>query len=143
LADCRTTAVTSANDADLGYLHRLVRGSGGDVVRLGVQSIDAALAAFRNEGPRVLDVRDADGRALTFASFDAGPNGIFAVGEAPASGEILIKFSGTSEMRRYAVVGAPASAPLPADVSFEGAGALWASDRVALLAAQDLKRNEV
>jgi hypothetical protein len=143
LTECRTTAVTSASDADLGYLRRLVRGSGGDVVRLGLQSVDAALAVLRSETTRVLDVRDATGRALTFASFDAGPNGFVAVGEAPASGEILVKLAGTSEMRHYSVTGSPAAAGLLSDVSFEGAGALWAADRVALLAAQDFKRRDV
>jgi vault protein inter-alpha-trypsin-like protein len=143
LTDCRTTAVTSARDADLGYLRRLVRGSGGDVIRLGVQSTDAALSALRSETPRVLDVRDADGRALTFASFDAGPNGIVVVGEAPASGAILIKLAGTTETRQYALASGPAAAGVPSDFSFEGAGALWAADRVALLAAQDSRRNDV
>ena len=140
LTDCRTTAVTSASDADLGYLRRLARGSGGDVVRLGLQSIDAALAALRSEMPRVIDVRDGTGRALTFATFDAGAKGIVVVGEAPVSGEIIVKVSGSSELRHYAV---PVANGPSVDVSFEGAGASWAADRVALLAAQDSKHAEV
>jgi hypothetical protein len=143
LTDCRTSAVTSAADADLGYLRRLVRGSGGDVVRLGTQSIEAALASLRSETPRVIDVRDSTGLALNFASFDAGSNGIVVVGQAPASGEIILKLAGTNETRRYAVHATQVASGSTGDLSFEGAGALWAADRVALLAAQDSKQHEV
>jgi hypothetical protein len=83
-------------------------------------------------GPRVVDARSGDGRALPFAPLDGGA-GWAVVGEAPVDGVVVLRIAGLGPElidRRYALKPA-----MPA--AFDGAGALWASDRVALLAAQD------
>ena len=64
---------------------------------------------------------------------DAGANGWLVVGEAPKSGGVILRVAGLGHEiveRRYPLV--PARNEI-----FSGAGALWAADRVALLAAED------
>jgi hypothetical protein len=128
---CQVFAITSARDADRGFLRR-VAGTADAVLRVGSVTEAGLLARLRGTGPRVLHARAADGRALPFASVEGGA-GWAVVGEAPADGIVFLRIAGLESAvveRRYALKPARAAA-------FGGAAALWASDRIALLAAQD------
>jgi hypothetical protein len=147
--DCQLTAITSAADADRGYLRRLTRASGGDMIALHANSNQASsiqtssiqklLAQLTNRSPRIVDVRDQNDGRLAFNVVSSGERGWIIVGEAPASGPIVVSIGGPgagTTTRRYdpeSISGHP----------FEGEAALWAADRIADLAAQDGMLNEV
>jgi hypothetical protein len=134
---CAVFALTSARDADRGFLRRIA-GTHDAVLRIGAQSETGLLARLEGGAPRVLAARASDGRALPFAPLDADA-GWAVVGEAPADGVVILKIAGLGPAaveRRYALKPARAAA-------FAGAGVLWASDRVALLAAQDEGHDEL
>jgi hypothetical protein len=128
---CQVFAITSAPDADRGYLRRLA-GTPDAVLRIGTAAEGALLARLRGAGPRVIDARATDGRALSFASLEGGA-GWAAVGEAPEDGVVILRIAGLGTAvteRRYAL-------PPARSATFGGAAALWASDRIAMMAAQD------
>lgn len=130
---CQLFAIASASDADTGFLARLTRATGGAVLRLGRQSDTEILSRLRDSAPRVVEARAEDGNALRFASIETGANGWLVVGEAPQSGDVILRLVGLGNgitERRYSVPTAPAE-------KFSGAGALWAADRVASLGAED------
>ncbi len=135
--NCSAFAVTSAPDADIGYLAHVMKRSADAVLRLDRNAIDDALVRLRFQTPVILDVRDASGAPLAFASLPAPRGQLMAVGEAPAAGDIVVRIVGSGAEvieRRYQVS--------PAAARFEGAGALWAADRVAQLAALE-RRSEL
>ncbi len=128
---CQVFAITSARDADRGFLRRIA-GTQDAVLHLGSKAESELLARLRGGGSRVVDARASDGRALSFAALDGGA-GWAAVGEAPDDGVVILRVAGLGPAiveRRYTLSSAR-------NAAFGGAAALWASDRVALLAAQD------
>ncbi|MFC4311254.1 VIT domain-containing protein [Steroidobacter flavus] len=132
---CNLFAVTSASDADIGYLAHVMKRSADAVLRLDRNSTDEVLTRLSYETPAVVDVRDSSGAALLFASLPAPRGQLAVVGEAPAAGDIFVRIAGSgSEVveRRYQVG--------PAPVRFDGAGALWAADRVTQLAALERRK---
>lgn len=130
--DCRVVAVTSAPDADVGYLARLMRRSSGDVLRLTRNSVDGALQSLTSNKAAAMEVRDAaSGAVLPHASIRVAGGYIAAIGELPASTRELAVRVGEGKAtvdRRYQATGT---------VRFEGAGSLWAADRVNQLAAAE------
>ena len=129
---CEVFAVTSAPDADRGYLQRLT-GTADAVLQLRTQSEAEILARLQGQGPRVVQVRGEDGRALKFVTLDGGPAGWSLISEVPVNGNVIVRIAGLgSEFvdRTYAPGAVRAG-------SFDGAGALWAADRVAALSAED------
>jgi hypothetical protein len=129
---CEVFAITSAGDADRGFLQRLTD-SPSAVMQLGIQSPDEILARLRGEGPRVVHARAGDGSPLAFVALDGGERGWSVIVEAPADGEIVLGVAGLrSEIleRRYVASRARMA-------SFDAAGALWAATRAARLAAED------
>ena len=130
---CQVFAISSAPDAEPGFLARLTRAGGGAGFRLGRQSEAEILSRLRDAAPRVIEARGEDGSVLRFASIEAGANGWLVVGEAPEAGGVILRVAGLGNgitERRYSVLTARAE-------KFAGAGALWAADRVALLGAED------
>ena len=130
---CQVFAITSAADADSGYLARLTGPNGGVALQLGRQTEAEILSRLRDTSPRVVEARGEDGGTLSFATLDAGANGWLVVGEAPQEGGVILRVAGLAsgvEERRYGAVTAR-------DERFAGAAALWAAERVALLAAED------
>ncbi len=131
---CEVFAITSAADADRGYLQRLAGGNGSAVLQLGVQGGDEILARLRGAGPRVVRVVDERGESLSFAALDGGGSGWSVITEAPATGAVVLMVAGVRGHlveRRYA----PVLARRPA---FDAAGALWAANGIAELAADDV-----
>ena len=130
---CQVFAITSAADADSGYLARLTGPNGGVALQLGRQTEAEILSRLRDTAPRVVEARGEDGGTLSFATLDAGANGWLVVGEAPQEGGVILRVAGLAngvEERRYGAVTAR-------NERFAGAAALWAAERVALLAAED------
>ncbi len=123
--DCTLFAITSARDADRGYLELLTRLNGGAVLAIDRGNVDELLRHLRSPAPRVIDVRSTDGRALRFAPLPAGARGWALISEAPAAGEVIVRVAGMGSgviERRYALTHDGGR--------FAGAGALWAFDRV-------------
>jgi hypothetical protein len=130
---CQVFAISSAPDADAGYLARLTRAAGGAVLRLDRQSEAEILSRLRDTAPRVVEARGEDGSQLRIASLEAGPNGWLVVGERPEVGGVILRLAGLGNAvieRRYDLSASR-------EERFAGAGALWAADRVALLGAED------
>ncbi len=130
---CEVLAITSAPDADMGFLGRLVRHHGGEVLRLGSMNVDEILARMSRRTVHVVDARSDNGSALDFAMVASGSGGWTVVGEARETRAVTLRIAGLRAdvvERRYALVD-------ERPVKFSGAGALWAAARAAALAAED------
>jgi hypothetical protein len=134
---CQVFAITSAPDADAGFLARLARPNKGAVFRLGRQSLADVLSGLRATRPRVIDARSEDGRALRIANVETD-GGWIVVGQAPQAGGVTLRIAGAGGIveRSYSLVTAR-------NEKFAGAGALWAADRVAMLGAEDNSREQL
>ena len=131
--DCEVFAITSAADADRGYLQRLAGGAAAAVLQMRTQSEKEILARLAGAGPRVVQARTEDGRPLRFVALDGGEAGWSVITEEPVSGAVILRIAGLGRElvdRSYA----PAVAR---SARFDAAGALWAADRAALLGAKD------
>jgi hypothetical protein len=134
---CPLFVITSAPDADRGYLELLARRNGGAVLRLDVESVDACLSRLRSPAPRVIDVRAEDGAPLRFAPLAAPVRGWALLAEAPAVGGLVVRISNGAGVveRRYSVVNDGAR--------FSATAALWAGDRVSQLAGDGTREQEL
>lgn len=130
--ECRLSALSSAPDADRVWLGALARGAGGEALDLSTRAADEALVRLTRQAPRVLDVRTTGGARIDYSLLDAGPRGWRVIGPMPASGDIVVRLAGTSEADRQRVYAARAP-----EAHNDGPGALWAAERVALMAASD------
>jgi hypothetical protein len=130
---CEVFAITSAPDADTGFLARLTRQQGGEVIRIGAMSADELMTRFARRPLHVIDARSDNGSPLDFALLDTANGGFTVVGEARESRTVILRIEGVAHSvieRRY-----PLTDARPA--KFAGAGALWAASRAAALAAED------
>jgi hypothetical protein len=128
---CPLSIVSSAADADRASLAALARGSGGEAYDLSVRGVDEVLARMTRQVPRVAAVRTAAGQPIDFTLLDGGESGWRIVGPMPASGDVVVRFSGLAgEVERV-------YRPAGAVTASNGPGALWAAERSALLAARD------
>jgi tetratricopeptide (TPR) repeat protein len=130
--DCPLFVLSSANDADRAFLASLARGAGGEAYDLSVRESGEVLGRMIRRVPRVTDVRASGGARVDYTLLDGGEQGWRIVGRMPASGDVVVRLSGLAAgagERLYSAGGAPVEA--------NGAGALWAADRAALLAASD------
>jgi len=130
---CEVFAITSAADADQGFLRRLAAGRAGAVLNLRTPDQAGILARLAGQAPRVLQARSATGRELRFTTLEAGAAGWSVITESPGEGAVMLRIAGldgTVVERRY-------SPQLLRKSAFAAAGALWAADRVAQLAAED------
>ena len=125
---CRVDTVTSANDADNGWLGHLAASGGGHNLTLGENNRSALLADLRASGSGVVGVEGATGGALAFVPL-AAPAGEWRVlARAPDTGDVTVRLSDGSTLRR-AVTGDEAA--------FDGEGALIARDQLSLLGATE------
>jgi hypothetical protein len=137
--DCSLKAIASAPDADRGYLSQLTRESGGVIVRLGIETIDHALRRLAHEPPIIVGATTVDGKPLSFTILENDVHGWFVVGEAPRSGDVVLRFRtryGRTIEERF-------RAPIVGRTRFDGAAALWAADRIAALNANDADFGEI
>lgn len=130
--DCPVFPVSTAVEADRAWLGAVAAASGGEALQLDEANGAQVLERLLGAAPRVLGVRTAAGAALDFTLLEAPENGWRLIAPAPAEGGIVVRLSGPEggTDRVYA---------LPAgDVpELPGAGSLWASERLSLLAASD------
>ena len=127
---CPLIAVSSAPDADRGFLGALARASGGEHLDLRAGGTpETALARLRRREPRVTGITDGSGGEVDYAPLPGSAGGFRAVGRAPASGALEVELSDGSR-RRYGLSGAAAPAG-------GGASALWAAEAAARLGATD------
>jgi hypothetical protein len=129
---CPLFAISSASDANRAWLRSLARGSGGEAFDLTVREAGEVLTRLTRRVPRVVDVRSSGGQRIDFTLLDGGDYGWRIVGPMPAAGGgVVVRLSGAGEAERvYAAPAAPA-------VRTNGPAALWAAERVAVLAARD------
>jgi len=135
---CEVYAITSAADADAGFLARLTRERGGEVLRLGPLTADQIVERLQRHPINVVEARSDDGTPLEFAMLENAA-GWRIVGDARNSLAVILRISGLGDdvvERRY-----PLAAARP--VKFEAAGALWAAARAAALAAEDGRHDAV
>lgn len=137
---CPVFAISSAHDANRAWLRALARGSGGEAFDLTVREAGEVLIRMVRRVPRVIDVRSTGGRPIDFTLFDGGEYGWRIVGPMPASGGVVVRLSGAGAGTTERTYDAP---PAPAADS-NGAAALWAAERVAVIAARDdVERREL
>jgi hypothetical protein len=131
-ADCRLYAMSSARDADRAWLGAVARASGGEAFDLGARPADEVLARLTQRLPRVLSVQGRAGGPIEYSLLDGGENGWRIVGPMPRSGDVVVDLTGLPEGGGRRIYSARSSAR-----DGDGPGALWAAERVALLAASD------
>jgi hypothetical protein len=124
---CRLFAITSSREADRGFLEARALKTAGAFIDLTQQSPDESLARLTQNVTSVVDVRSGSGAPIDYAILPSTLSGWRIVGEAPASGEIIVTIAGVGSStieRRYPVTSL-------ASQDFDGPGALWASSRIA------------
>jgi hypothetical protein len=129
--DCAMTAITSSAQVDRGYLQRLVGGSRGEVISLNRLSLQDALTRLRQGQPSIRSVRDDTGQDLNFVVLSNEQGRFSIVGEAPRSGNIVVEITGSGSARTLTREYPIARAVFKSD----GAGALWAAEKIAALSA--------
>ncbi|HEX8526044.1 VIT domain-containing protein [Allosphingosinicella sp.] len=130
---CPIFAISSGADANRAYLRSLARNSGGEAFDLSVREAGEVLTRMTRRVPRVVDVRTSAGAPIDYTVLDGGEYGWRIVGPAAGSGDIVVRLAGVpsgSEQRTYAIPSGEAA-------EMNGASALWAAERVAVLAARD------
>jgi tetratricopeptide (TPR) repeat protein len=135
---CETFVITTAADADPGFLRRLAGGVAESVLHLGARDESEALRRLMGGAPRVVKVMNEDGRELPHATLESAGNGWSIITEAPATGAVVLRIAGLRGSiveKRYEPSGARSS-------PFDAGGALWARDRAAQLASEDDSREE-
>jgi len=136
---CPLFAVSSGADANRAWLRSLARRSGGEAFDLTAREAGEVLTRMVRNVPRVVDVRSTAGARIDYTLLDGGENGWRIVGPMPPSGDVVVRLSGVPSGSGQRVYAAPGAA---ADMN--GAAALWASERVAVLAAsEETSRDEL
>ncbi|HEY0011640.1 MAG TPA: VIT domain-containing protein [Allosphingosinicella sp.] len=130
---CPLFAVSSAPDANRAWLRSLARGTGGEAFDLTTREAGEVLTRMTRSVPRVIDVRSASGQHIDVSLLDAGEYGWRIVGPMPAAGGVVVRLSGIGAGVTERVYAAPSG---PA-VRTSGPAALWAAERVAVMAARD------
>ncbi len=137
--NCRLTIISSAKEANGVRLGRMAKIAKGQFLRLDADNGTTVLTRLLAPAITVVDVRDSRGARLPFRSLAAGEGGWFIVGQMPESGEVEVRVAGLGhglKSYRYAVDQGDVGAS-------DAAGALWATSRVAELADNPLKRDEM
>jgi hypothetical protein len=126
-------ALTSAKDANSGFLQRLTGGNAAAVLRIGAQDDEEILARLRGSGPRVIRAFTEEGKDLAFTHLDGGEAGWSVIADSPVTGPVILQIAGVRGRvieRRYAPV-------LARRAAFDAAGALWAANAAVRLATED------
>ena len=121
---CPLFTLSSAEDANRGFLRVLARRGMGVHLDLTAMSADDAVAGMTGRAPRVIGVASSDGRDVDYALLPSGPDRFRIIGPMPKSGEIIVTLAGGAKRTRtYAT---NALRPQQKD----GIGTLWAVDRL-------------
>ena len=133
---CPLFTISSAEDANRGFLRVLARRGTGVHFDLKTMSAEDAVAGLTGGAPRVLDVTSSDGRAIEYALLPSGVDRFRVIGPLPKSGEIVVTLAGGAKRTRsYSTKGV---VPRKQD----GIGALWAVDRLHELVAETQQDSE-
>ncbi|HVY89040.1 MAG TPA: VIT domain-containing protein [Hyphomonadaceae bacterium] len=125
---CRTFAVSSGPETDRPWLSDLADRSGGVAVDLGGMKPDEARKALEKPRAGLVSVTDQAGDAIEAVRLDGDASMIHLIGPMPDKGPVLVKLAGDTSPRKF---DAPAgSAPI-----FAGPGALWARNRLGVIAS--------
>jgi Vault protein inter-alpha-trypsin domain len=127
--NCPLFTISSALDADHGFLAALARKSGGEHIDLRAGSADLALARLAQRGTRVIGLTDADGADLDFTLLPAMTGRFRVIGREPNGRAVTVALAGGKPLK-FDLDGLPVTA-------HDGPGALWAADRLAELDATD------
>ncbi|MGA0602120.1 VIT domain-containing protein [Caulobacter sp. KR2-114] len=127
-AACPLFTISTAADADHGFLGVLARKSGAEHLDLATLGVDAALRRLTAPGPRVVGV-NGDGQALDFTSLPTGPDRFRLVGRALGVRKVQVLLADGSR-QEFDLDGLTAQ-------PHDGPGALWAAERIAEVTATD------
>jgi hypothetical protein len=129
---CAVFAVSSAPDADRAWLGALAKATGGAELRLDEAGGADALSRLTGTAPRVLAMRTAAGAPIDFTLLDGPEDGWRLIGPLPSNGSVIVRLAGPDGRGVDRVYSVEGEAP-----RLDGAGALWAAERLALRAASD------
>ncbi len=128
---CSLAAISSAADADRGFLSMLAERSAGDYFDLTATDTPEALARMMQRSPHVTSVT-RDGESVDAMLLGASGNRLRLVG--PGAGHVVVGLSDGTR-RSY-------DAPHPAEVSFNSLAALWAGRHIVAMQATDRPNRE-
>lgn len=128
---CPLFTLSSAEDANRGFLRVLARRGMGVHLDLTTTSADDAVAGMTGRAPRVIGVASSDGREVDYALLPSGPDRFRIIGPMPKSGEIIVTLAGGA--KRTKIYATKAMRPQQKD----GIGTLWAVDRLHELIAMN------
>jgi tetratricopeptide (TPR) repeat protein len=126
--NCRTDAIVSAPDADLGYLGRITAATGGRAWSIVRSRADDVVDEIARAAPQPVAARDQSGTELELAQLEGG----LLVGRAPAAGPLIVTYADARGLYREERYRAAAST-----AQFEGPQVTWAAARVAELESMD------
>jgi hypothetical protein len=133
---CPLFTVSSAEDANRGFLRVLARRGAGVHFDLTTTGADDTVSGLTGRAPRVAGVVSSDGRDIDYALLPSGVDRFRIIGPMPKSGEIVVTLAGgANQPRSYAI---KALRPRQQD----GIGTLWAVDRLHELAARSQPDSE-
>ena len=130
---CPVFAVSSAPDSDRDWLTATAQASGGLALQLTSGNSEDILDQLGGSAPRVLAVRTAAGAPIDFTLLNSPDKGWRLIGPLPSSRSVVVRLAGP-EGRPIERVYATGEGEAP---RLNGAGALWASHRLAMKAAND------
>ncbi|MGC1305205.1 MAG: VIT domain-containing protein [Caulobacteraceae bacterium] len=128
--DCPLFTLSSAADANQGFLTALARKSGGEHLDLRARSADAVVARLTRPASRVIAVKNAEGEAIDFTVLPAAADRVRIIGRMLAAQGAVTVVLADGRTLKYDLED---SASTPDD----GLGALWAADRLAEMTATD------
>ena len=125
---CTAFAISSAADADRGWLGAMARRSGGEHLDLSILHPEQALARLTSRALRVEGVRGREGQDIDYIVLPASEDSFRIVARAPESGPLVVQLSG-QPARTYAAPGGRVA-------GHDGLGALWARAQLAEMSSQ-------
>ena len=126
---CAITAVASGPERDAAWLGDLAERTGGSFVTLTGANVSDVMTRITRPDAAILSVTDGAGRPIDAVRLPADRRNFHLVGPLPADGVVLVQMAGESGPRRFTAT----SVRTPA---FAGPGALWARQRLGVLATE-------
>ncbi len=126
---CAVTTVSSGPESDAAWLADLADRTGGAFATLAGSNADEVMTRISRPDAAVVSVTDGSGKPIDAVRLPADRRSFHLVGPLPADGVVLVQMAGESSPRRFTAT----SSRTP---SFAGPGALWARQRLGVLATE-------
>lgn len=126
---CAVTAISSGPESDTAWLTDLADRTGGVFATLTVSNAKDVMARITRPDASILSVTDGAGKRIDAVRLPSDRRSFHLVGPLPSDGVVLVKLAGEANPRRFDV--SRDYAP-----NFAGPGALWARQRLGVLASE-------